>query len=57
MNDNGSKNISLTDWEWVDALTDEDIDTGDIPPLDESFFANATLRLPKSKPTVTLNSG
>lgn len=55
MSEKGSKNISsLTDWEWVDALTDEEIDTSDIPPLDESFFANATLRLPKAKQTVTV---
>lgn len=29
-------------------MTDEDIDTSDIPPLDEFFFATAQLRMPKS---------
>jgi uncharacterized protein (DUF4415 family) len=28
-------------------MMDEDIDTSDIPPLDDTFFANATLRLPE----------
>jgi uncharacterized protein (DUF4415 family) len=28
-------------------MRDEDIDTSDIPPLDESFFAKAELRMPK----------
>jgi len=45
---------SLTDWERVDALTDEDIDTTDIPPLDENFFANAELRMPKPKKAITI---
>jgi len=30
-------------------MTDEEIDTSDIPPLDEAFFAAAKLRLPKGK--------
>lgn len=36
------------------ALTDKEIDTSDIPPLDENFFANAELRLPKNKVSVLL---
>lgn len=54
MNEDFTKNISLTDWDRVDALTDEDIDTSDIPPLDETFFANAILRLPHPKETITI---
>jgi len=30
-------------------MPDEEIDTSDIPPLDEAFFANAKLRLPEGK--------
>ena len=41
MKKNGSKNTSLTGLERVDALTDDEIDTSDIPPLDDDFFANA----------------
>ncbi|MEO1389267.1 MAG: BrnA antitoxin family protein [Cyanobacteria bacterium J06634_6] len=40
-------NISRTDWSRIDAMTDEDIDTSDIPPLTEAFFEKATLRMPK----------
>jgi uncharacterized protein (DUF4415 family) len=35
-------------------MTDEEIDTSDIPPLDETFFANAKLRVPE-KVSVTVN--
>lgn len=46
-------NTSKTDWARVDAMTEEDIDTSDIPPLSDEFFATATLRLP-SKFTVSI---
>jgi uncharacterized protein (DUF4415 family) len=36
-------------------MTDEEIDTSDIPPLDETFFANARLRMPTQKVSVTLD--
>jgi uncharacterized protein (DUF4415 family) len=36
-------------------MTDEEIDTSDIPPLDDAFFANAELRLPKSKVPVVMS--
>ena len=35
-------------------MSDEDIDTSDIPPLSEEFFAKAQLRLPKSSVNVTV---
>ena len=54
MNENNSRNTSLTDWDRVDALTDEEIDTSDIPPLDEDFFANAELKLPQPKQAITI---
>ena len=41
-------NTSKTDWSKIDAMTDEDIDTSDIPPLSEEFFASSKLRLPLS---------
>jgi len=40
-------NSSKTDWARVDALTDETINTSDIPPLASGFFAKAKLRMPK----------
>jgi len=41
-------NTSKTNWARIDAMTDDDIDTSDIPPLDEAFFAKAKLRMPQS---------
>ncbi len=35
-------------------MSDDDIDTSDIPPLSEEFFAKAQLRLPKSPVNVTV---
>ncbi|WP_219904574.1 BrnA antitoxin family protein [Stenomitos frigidus] len=32
---------SKTNWEKVDFLTDEEIDTSDIPPLTEEFFSKS----------------
>ena len=49
------KSPSETDWAKVEAMTDEEIDTSDIPPLDEAFFANAKLRLPKGKVPVVIS--
>ena len=41
-------NTSKTDWSRVDAITDEDIDTSDIPPLTDDFVSKAKLRMPQS---------
>lgn len=41
-------NISRTDWNRIDAMSDDDIDTSDIPPLTDEFFAKAKLRMPSS---------
>jgi hypothetical protein len=49
------KRPSETDWAKVEAMTDEEIDTSDIPPLHEAFFANAKLRLPKGKVPVVIS--
>jgi len=46
---------SQTDWKELEAMTDEEIDYSDIPPLGDEFFARATLRLPdQSKVVVTM---
>lgn len=47
-------NISQTDWERIDAMADEDIDTSDIPPLTDAFFKRAKLRLPRERVATTL---
>ena len=48
MKENDMSNTSKTDWARIDAMTDEEIDTSDIPPLTDEFFAKAKLRLPTS---------
>jgi len=45
---------SRTDWARIDAMSDEDIDTSDIPPLSDEFFAKAKLRMPEQAVTVTV---
>ena len=55
MNAQDLKKPSETNWARVDQMMDEEIDTSDIPPLDEAFFANARLRMPKNKVSVTLD--
>lgn len=54
MNEPNKNRPSRTDWARVDAMTDEEIDTSDIPPLTDEFFKNATLRMPR-KPATTTN--
>ncbi len=46
MSEKDTNKHSRTDWQKLEAMTDEEIDYSDIPPLDADFFARATLRLP-----------
>ncbi len=55
MNENTLKTTSQTNWVKLETMTDEEIDTSDIPPLDEKFFANARLRMPRGKVAVTVS--
>ena len=47
MSESSMNKPSETDWKRVKEMTDEEIETSDIPPLDESFFAKAKVRMPK----------
>lgn len=49
MNANDSSNISRTNWATLKAMTDEEIDYSDIPPLTEEFFEKAALRVPATE--------
>lgn len=49
MNKNTKTNLDR-----FDALTDEMIDTSDIPALTEKFFASAKWRIPKDKVALTV---
>ena len=55
MNEGNLKKPSETDWGRIDQMTDEDIDTSDIPPLDDAFFAAAQWRMPEKKTTLMDN--
>ena len=43
-----------TNLDRFDAMTDEMIDTSDIPPLTEDFFTSARWRMPKKKVKITV---
>ncbi len=45
---------SETDWARIDAMTDEEIDTSDIPPLTSGFMKRARVRMPKRTIDVTV---
>ena len=55
MNAQDLKKASETNWARISEMADEEIDTSDIPPLDEAFFAGARLRVPEHKVSVTLD--
>lgn len=42
---------SLTDWDRLDAMGGNDIDTSDISELDDAFFKNAEVVMPPKKST------
>jgi uncharacterized protein (DUF4415 family) len=46
---------SKSDWARVDALTDDTIDTSDIPPLTEAHFTRAAVRMPRRSAPVTVH--
>ncbi len=47
MSEKDTSNSSKTDWDRIDRLTDDQINTDDIPPLQDSFFDRARLRIPE----------
>ena len=55
MSVNDSENSSRTNWERLERMKDDEIDTSDIPPLDEQFFRNAELRLPEGKVPIVMS--
>ena len=54
MSESDMNNSSETNWALIDSLTDEAIDRSELPPLDESFFARATWRMPEGQAIVTV---
>jgi uncharacterized protein (DUF4415 family) len=53
MKEKHTKNLS-TDWDRLAKMKDEDIDTSDIPPLDENFFKTAIIQMPEKKDIITI---
>lgn len=54
MSADNTKEHSETNLALFDAMTDDDIDTSDIPPLSEEFFEEATWLIPDEPVTVTI---
>ncbi len=49
--------VSKTDWKRLAEMKDNDIDTSDIPELDDAFFLNAEVKVPAKQPvTLRLDS-
>jgi uncharacterized protein (DUF4415 family) len=46
---------SKTDWDRIGTLSDEGIDTSDIPALGKPFFEKATVRAPRKPVAVTVH--
>jgi uncharacterized protein (DUF4415 family) len=55
MNVKNMNRPSATDWARIDAMTDEMIDTSDVPPLSDEFFVKATLRMPRPSVSITVH--
>lgn len=43
-----------TDWKRLDAMTDDGIDTSEIPELDDEWFKNAKVVFPQKKKAISL---
>jgi len=54
MHENKLNTTIKTNLDHIDAMTDDMIDTSDIPPLTDNFFATAKWRMPKPKVKVTV---
>ena len=54
MNENNTNKPTKTNLDLFDAMTDDMIDTSDVPPLTEKFFSTAKWRMPKDKVKITV---
>ncbi len=45
---------SKTDWDKLNSMSDSGIDYSDIPKLSKKIFQNGELRMPKSKPLISI---
>ena len=49
-----SKKRLETDWNKLEKMPDQYIDYSDISPLDREFFKKGRLRMPKTKPLISI---
>lgn len=49
MKENATVKPLESDWDRLDQMSDEDIDYSDIPPLNDDFFANASVYVPPAQ--------
>ena len=47
--DNKLPKKTRTDWQRLDAMTDDEIDTSEIPELDKEWFKHSKVVLPQKK--------
>lgn len=52
-NSSNTSRPSRTDWERIARMTDDEIDTSDIPELGDEFFQTAELILQEQGPTIS----
>jgi uncharacterized protein (DUF4415 family) len=48
------KKKSKTDWDKLHSMSDSEINYSDIPKLDKEIFQKGELRMPKSKPLISI---
>ena len=54
MSKDSTEKTPETDWERLASMTDADIDTSDIPELDETFFQQAKVVMPENKQAISI---
>ena len=54
MKTNNSKKKSKTDWDKLNNMSDSEINYSDIPELRDSFFKTGKLKMPKTKPRISI---
>ena len=54
MKTNNSKKKSKTDWDKLNSMSDSEINYSDIPELGDSFFKTGKLKMPKTKPRISI---
>ena len=45
---------SRTDWDKLNTMSDSEINYSDIPEIGDSFFKNGKLKMPKTKPRISI---